>query len=81
MPKVTFEFSLPEDQEEFNIASKYSDYYCALWDIANELFRPARKHGYTGHRSDLLNSDESSKVIKELENRFYQILDSKGIDL
>lgn len=44
--KATLTFSLPEEQEEFNLATHASRYHSALWDTSQEVFRPARKHGY-----------------------------------
>lgn len=45
--KAILEFNLPEDQSEFELASKAGKMHSALWDIAQEVFRPARKHGYS----------------------------------
>ena len=46
MRKVTIEFHLPEDKESLDAAMKSSDMECLLWDLEQEVFRPARKHGY-----------------------------------
>jgi len=37
MPKATLTFDLPEEQSEFNIATRGGEFYCALMDIINEL--------------------------------------------
>lgn len=50
MPKVTLEFNLPEEQEEFQNAIQAGKMSSAFWDIGNDLFRPARKHGYPDAR-------------------------------
>ena len=50
MPKVTLEFNLPEEQEELAITQNASRMHAAFWDIGNDLFRPARKHGYPDAR-------------------------------
>lgn len=39
-------FNLPDEQQEFDAATKGAAAKGALWDIAQEVFRPARKHGY-----------------------------------
>ena len=44
--RATLSFNLPEEQEEFNTAVNAGKYKVALWDIGQEVFRPARKHGY-----------------------------------
>ena len=45
--KVTLEFNLPEEQEEFDRTQQAGKMHAAFWDIGNDLFRPARKHGYS----------------------------------
>lgn len=54
MPRATLSFNLPEEQEQFNTAVKGSDAHLALWDIAQEIFRPARKHGYNDPKLNVL---------------------------
>lgn len=44
--KGTLSFSLPEEREEFETAVNAGSYKAALWEIAQQVFRPARKHGY-----------------------------------
>ena len=45
MPKLTLEFSLPEESEEWGITNKAADYYCLLCEIRREV-RSWRKHGH-----------------------------------
>lgn len=47
--KGILEFNLPEEQEEFMDAAKVGSYRAALFDIRQQVFRPARKHGYSRH--------------------------------
>jgi len=42
--KATLEFDLPEEREEFDMASHAADYYSALCDIDNHL-RSIVKYG------------------------------------
>ncbi len=35
--KVTMEFILPEENNEFKLATKGSDFFCALWDIKEQI--------------------------------------------
>lgn len=90
MPKAILEFNLPEEQEEFDTAVKAIDYKLALWDIAQDIFRPARKHGYPEERIQklLLKIDEGTledgqgtELVALLEEKFYEILREKGIEL
>lgn len=46
MSKVTFQFQLPDESEELNTYIQAEDFKAALWDVSQEVFRPARKHGY-----------------------------------
>lgn len=46
MPKATLTFNLPEESSEFQTAVKAGSMASALWEIKQDLFRPARKHGY-----------------------------------
>jgi hypothetical protein len=49
--KGILEFSLPEEQEEFDQASSAGKMAAALFDARQQVFRPARKHGYS--RADI----------------------------
>ena len=39
MPKIKFEFKLPEDRSEFEIACNASKYYSALFELYHNYFR------------------------------------------
>ena len=45
--KATLTFNLPEDQSEFDVAVKGRNAHSALSDVRQDIFRPARKHGYS----------------------------------
>lgn len=97
MPKATLTFTLPEEQNEFETATKAGDFHSALWEISQEIFRPARKHGYPDQRIeqlvDVLNKTEvqahdcdmlvggGTELISLLEKKFYDILSERNIDL
>jgi hypothetical protein len=85
MPKVTLTFELPEEQEEFSVAEAGGRSISAIHDIRNEIFRPARKHGYTNpeiqrlvERLDKLAEGTdvggATELIWELEQLFNAIL-------
>ena len=46
MSSATLRFKLPEEQEEFRAATLGGAYAGAIDDVSNQVFRPARKHGY-----------------------------------
>lgn len=56
MSKVTIEFTLPEEQEELDITQQAYKMHAAFWSIGNDVFRPARKHGYPDQKLHLLVS-------------------------
>lgn len=47
--KATLTFDLPDEKEEFDLATNAGRYRSALWEVSQAVFRPARKHGYS-HR-------------------------------
>jgi len=49
--KGILEFDLPMEQEEFEQASSAGKLSAALFDVRQQVFRPARKHGYS--RADI----------------------------
>ena len=62
MPKAILEFSLPEEQSEFNTCNKAGDYRAALYDFANYL------------RNQLKYSDLTEKeqvIFEEIRDKFY----------
>lgn len=64
--KGIIEFNLPEEQEEFDTAVKAADLKAALWEIAQQVFRPARKHGYSdGRIQELLEKADTLRVPNE----------------
>lgn len=54
MAKGIIEFNLPEEGEEFETAVNAGSYKAALWEISQQVFRPARKHGYADARIQAL---------------------------
>jgi len=72
--KAILEFDLNDhDDREAHLRATLSlDMAIAIWDMQQE-FRGRLKHG------DL--SEEEYKVTEDLRNKFYQILNHRGIDL
>jgi hypothetical protein len=84
--KAKLIFNLPEEKSEFELAQKGVDFAEALSEIKNEVFRPARKHGYPSSDiqrllEELDNSSEgkATELIGLLEERFYQIINNYGL--
>lgn len=81
--KSTLEFNLPEEREEFQLALKGSSMSIALSEIANEIFRPARKHGFPDKElNDLVEKNpDAVEIIGMLETKFYEILEENDITI
>lgn len=62
MIRATLEFELPEDQNEFTMATKGHQYFSCLFDIGQEL-RRYRKY------EELTPSER--RIIEKLEEFFY----------
>ena len=85
--KASLHFNLPEDQNEFEAAVAAGRMKALLWDIAQEIFRPARKHGYpdismkkfTDENGEL--ADNVAEAIGVLEEKFYEMVREYSIDL
>lgn len=83
--KAILAFNLPEDQEDFDAAVKADKMRSALQAIADDVFRPARKHGY--HDSELNQLIESIpngagyELVSKLEDKFYSILTEYDVEL
>jgi hypothetical protein len=97
--RATLSFNLPEEQEEFDFATNGSMYHLALWEISQEIFRPARKHGYSetsiqglvsyldslaqsaAEKEGLSEYQDATELVSLLEQKFYDILREKGINI
>lgn len=82
MAKATLRFNLedPEDRHEFERMNAAASMANALWTISQEVFRPARKHGYPDTELREL-TDHEVEVIGLLEKKFYEILNDNEVDL
>lgn len=63
--KATLTFNLPEEKEQFDMCLKGGDSHSALFEISNEVFRPARKHGYPDHDIHFL-LESLNKLVEDL---------------
>lgn len=82
--EVTLRFTLPEEQAELTCAQKGTDYHLAMVDMANLIFRPARKHGYTDQKIQALIDkigDDAYELVGLLEDKFYWIVQEFGLKL
>jgi len=76
------------DRKKLNRCLDVDKVYCSLDEIGNEVFRPARKHGYHEKKiNDLFNKinelcdDGATELISLLEQKFYLILKENKVDM
>ena len=78
MSKVILEFDSYEDRAELRHAMKGGGYYCALWDISEEILRKACRYG---HIEQTALSAEEVVLMERVRSQFQEILDKYGISL
>ncbi len=74
MPKVTLTFRLPEEKEEFELASKGIDYFCAVSDLDN-LLRNFIKYPPADA------TDEAVEIYETIRSNLRTFLTERGIYL
>ena len=81
--KVNLEFNLPEEQDDYQMTIDGPKAFMSLSEIANEIFRPARKYGYGDAQLQQLIEDNPGafEIISKLESMFYEIIRSNGVEL
>jgi hypothetical protein len=86
--KATLTFTLPEENEEFNMAVKAGSYHGALWDVSQNVFRPYRKHGYPDmdmqalfEEIDVATDGKGSDFMEKLEALFWAQLNDHDVNL
>lgn len=82
MSKLILRFNLPEEKEESELAQAAERMHFALNDIRQEIFRPARKHGYSNPKlMEIINKNPelTTELIWELETMFTRILNENNI--
>lgn len=79
---LRFDLNNPDDRDDHETALKAGAMKRALDEIGNEVFRPARKHGYSDPEirelMDALNGG-GEKLVDLLEKKFYEILEEYEI--
>ena len=74
MPKITVEYNLPEEQDEFDTANNASKYYSVLWDLDQYLRNFVK---YPSDREDPILTDTMAKVRDEL----WRLMKEHNLDL
>ncbi len=69
MPKVTVEYNLPEERDDYNIHMQSFKMYCALSDFSEYL------------RAKVKYSPEGGDIFYEIRIKFYEILSECDVNL
>lgn len=80
--KLEFDLEEPFDRNAHMRAVKADDAYRTLWEVGNDIFRPARKHGYSEPEIRSLVEKigvDAEKLIGLLEDKFYRIMEENGV--
>ena len=62
--KAKLEFNLPEDQDDFTLATKGSTFYSVLWSLDKHL-RNIIKYEETAHEERIKLAEEIKDIINE----------------
>lgn len=85
---ITFEVESAEDEHELRDFLNAHNAHRALDEIREEIFRPARKHGYSDPRLSALLADNHpnpqaasncQELVSLLEEKFNEILTERNI--
>jgi hypothetical protein len=63
--KATLKFTLPDEQMEYALATKGSEYFSSLWEIAQVCRRVLKHEEVNAQR--LLLAEEIERLIPELD--------------
>jgi hypothetical protein len=72
MPKATFTFILPDEENQYKVMSQAPNFQRMLWDLSQQL-RAWQKYGHTFKDAD----DALSKIREE----FYRLLNNYQLDI
>lgn len=73
MVKAILEFNLPEDQNEFDMALKGSDWHNMVWDLDNYLRTEIK---YNLHLNDVQTTE-----LQKVRDKLYDLLNRNNLQL
>ena len=71
--KAILEFDLPEDSEEFEIASKAMDWSILAWDI-DQYIRNRLKY-----QTEKLDTSSAKEELEFLRNQLHEMMEENGL--
>lgn len=72
--KATLEFNLPDDQDQFELATNALKWMSFVHEYAEYL---RTEYKYNEHKY----TDEQYKVLEQVREKFYEMLDEGGLSL
>lgn len=80
---IKFNLDDPMDAMAHRRAISATNAYLVLLAVREELFRPARKHGYLDDQelNKLIESEEVTTAIGRLESKFFDIMERYSVSL
>jgi hypothetical protein len=70
--KIKFEFNLPEDQREYEVAQQANKMQSFLWEFSQQL-RAYEKYGH--------NFTDANNAVSRIREEFYRILDNYRVNI
>jgi hypothetical protein len=79
--KAILEYTLPDDQDDYDNAHKATRMAALIDDIYTHVFRPAYKHGYSSHEYPQLTTltDRDIEVIEALHTIYTRLREEHGV--
>ena len=71
--KAILEFNLPEDKEDFEVASKAMDWSILAWDI-EQYIRDRLKY-----QTEKLDTSSANKELELLRNELHELMEDNGL--
>jgi len=72
MPKATFTFNLPDEENEYKVMSQAPNSQRMLWDFSQQL-RTWYKYGHTFKDAD--------DAVSKIRDEFYRLLNDHQVDI
>jgi hypothetical protein len=72
MPKATFTFNLPDEENEYKVMSQAPNSQRMLWDFSQQL-RAWYKYGHTFKDAD--------DAVSKIRDEFYRLLNDHQVDI
>lgn len=70
--EAILKFNLPEDRRNFEVATKATDYYCALWDF-DQYLRGILKHGCEGFK------ESENNTVEKLRKQLHELMEDNNV--